>query len=82
MSWKGFGRKWSRPNCRYYTGIRLEGLRKNHEKLSQDSRSPGRDLNPEPPEYEAGVLTTQPRRSVYDKQILADQRNETWHTIT
>jgi hypothetical protein len=36
----------------------------NHENLSQDSLSPGRDLNPEPPEYETGVLTTQPRRSV------------------
>jgi hypothetical protein len=33
----------------------------NH--LSHDSRSPGRDLNPEPPEDEAGVLTSQPRRS-------------------
>jgi hypothetical protein len=26
--------------------------------LSQDSLSPGRDLNPGSPEYEAGVLTT------------------------
>jgi hypothetical protein len=24
------------------------------KKISQDSRSPGRDLNPGPPEYEAG----------------------------
>jgi hypothetical protein len=29
-----------------------------------DIRSPGRDLNPGSPEYEAGALTTQPRRSV------------------
>jgi hypothetical protein len=28
----------------------------------QDGRSPGRDLNPGPPEYE-GVLTTRPRCS-------------------
>jgi hypothetical protein len=28
--------------------------------LSQDSRSPGWDLNPGPAKYEAGVLTTQP----------------------
>jgi hypothetical protein len=28
------------------------------KELSQDSRSPGRDLNPGPPEYKAGVLTT------------------------
>jgi hypothetical protein len=27
--------------------------------LSQDSRSPGRDLNPRPSEYEMGVLTIQ-----------------------
>jgi hypothetical protein len=33
-----------------------------HENLSQDSRSLGRDLNPGPPEYEAGVLTTLPWR--------------------
>jgi hypothetical protein len=40
------------------------GTEENHEKLSQVRRFPGRDLNPVPPEYEAGVLTTQPRRSV------------------
>jgi hypothetical protein len=43
---------------RYYPGIRLEGLRKTTKKLSQDSQSPGRDLNLEPPEYKVGVLTT------------------------
>jgi hypothetical protein len=32
--------------------------------LSQNSRSPGRYLNPGPPEYEAGVLPTRLRRSV------------------
>jgi hypothetical protein len=32
--------------------------------FSQDSRSPRRDLNPGPPEYEAGMLTTRPQRSV------------------
>jgi hypothetical protein len=52
------------PNFRYYLGICLEGLRKTTKNLSQVSRSPGRDLNPGPPEYEAGVLTTRPRRSV------------------
>jgi hypothetical protein len=35
----------------------LEGLRKPKKKLSQDSQSPGRDLNPGPPEYEE-VSTT------------------------
>jgi hypothetical protein len=63
MDWKGFGRKRTRPNLKYYPGIRLEGLRKTTENLIHDSRCPGRDLNPGPPEYEAGVLT-RPRRSV------------------
>jgi hypothetical protein len=39
------------------------GTVKDHEK-PQDSRSPGKHLNPVPPVYEAGVLTTRPRRSV------------------
>jgi hypothetical protein len=39
------------------------GTEENHEE-SQDSRFPGRDLNTGHLEYEAGVLTTQPRRSV------------------
>jgi hypothetical protein len=42
----------------YYPGIRLERLRKTTEILSQDTRSPYRDLNPGPPEYEVGVITT------------------------
>jgi hypothetical protein len=49
---------------RYYPGIRLEGLRKTTKNLSKDSRSPGRDLNLGPPEYEAGVSITQQRRSI------------------
>jgi hypothetical protein len=32
--------------------------------MCQDCRCPGRDLNPTPPEYEAGVLSTRPLRSV------------------
>lgn len=31
--------------------------------LSQDSRSSGRELKREPPDNEAGVLTTGPQRS-------------------
>jgi hypothetical protein len=50
---------------RYYPGICLEGLRKQR-KTCQDRRSSGPDLNLEHPEYEAGVLTTRPRRSVVD----------------
>jgi hypothetical protein len=52
---------------KYYSGIRLEGLRKTTIP-SMDSRSPGRDLNPGPPKYEAGMLTTGPRLSV-DKSM-------------
>jgi hypothetical protein len=49
---------------RHNPDIRLEGLRKITKSLSQDSRSPGRNLNPEPPEYGTGALTTRPRRWV------------------
>jgi hypothetical protein len=47
-----------------YPGISLEGLTKTTNNLCQDSRSSSQDLNPGPPEYEAGVLTTRPRSSV------------------
>jgi hypothetical protein len=56
MDWEGFGRKRLWPNLRYYLSICLEGLIKTTKNLRPDSRSPGRDLNPGPPEYE-GVLT-------------------------
>jgi hypothetical protein len=37
----------------------MEDWAKHKKKiLSEDSRSPGRDLNPRPPEYEAGMPTT------------------------
>jgi hypothetical protein len=38
----------------------LEGLSKTTKNLSQDSRSPGRDWNAGPSEYESGILSTQP----------------------
>jgi hypothetical protein len=41
--------------------------------LTQDSRSPDQDLKPVPHEYEAGVLTTQPRCSVQCKFADASQ---------
>jgi hypothetical protein len=46
----------------------------NHGSLSQDSWSPLRNLNPGPPEYEAGVLTTRLRSSVdfYCKSVGYD----------
>jgi hypothetical protein len=44
-------RSW--PILRHYPGISLEA-EENHETLSHDSLSPGHDLNPGPPEDEAG----------------------------
>jgi hypothetical protein len=41
----------------------MEVLSKTTKILSQDSQSVGRDLNPEPPEYEARVLTIRQQRS-------------------
>jgi hypothetical protein len=45
--------------------VSLEGLKKNTEDPSQDSRSPGRVLNQEPPEYEPGLIPIQPRRRTF-----------------
>jgi hypothetical protein len=58
---KGCGRKHSWPNFGYYPGICLEELTKATKNLS-GSLCQGRHLNPGSPEYEAGVLTTRPRR--------------------
>jgi hypothetical protein len=44
------------------SGIRLERLRKTIKDINSDSVYSGRDLSSVPPEYEAGVLTTPPRR--------------------
>jgi hypothetical protein len=54
MKCKGFGKKRSLLEFKvaYYFGIRLDGPRKTTKNLSQESRYPGRDLNPGPPEYE------------------------------
>jgi hypothetical protein len=64
-NWKESWRKRPWPNLRYCPGICLQGLRKTTRNLNQDSRSPQRDLNPGPLEYEAGVLISRPRSSVY-----------------
>jgi hypothetical protein len=55
---------------RYYPGISLEVLRKTTKSLSHDSWSPGQDLNPRSPEYEAEVLITRLRRSVLGHEKL------------
>jgi hypothetical protein len=56
--WKGCWRKRSWSNLSYYPGIYLKGLRKTTWNLNQGSRSPNRDLNLIPPEYEANHTTT------------------------
>jgi hypothetical protein len=43
---------------RHYTGIRLRGLRKITKTISQDSRSPDRDLKPGPPVLMVATLLT------------------------
>jgi hypothetical protein len=51
------GRKRSWVDLKCYTGIHVEGLRKTTKYLSEDIRSPDRDLNPRPREFEgAGML--------------------------
>jgi hypothetical protein len=56
MNWKGFGRKLQWPKFKIIFLHSPVGTEENHD-LSQDSRSPGRDLKPGPLENEAGVLT-------------------------
>jgi hypothetical protein len=43
----------------------LPGGTEENDGKPQESRSPDRDLNLGPPEYETGVLTTQSRRSAH-----------------
>jgi hypothetical protein len=58
MNCKGYVRKRSYLNLRYYSDICLEGLRKTMKKLSKSSRCPSQDLNAGSPEYESGLLAT------------------------
>jgi hypothetical protein len=46
MTWKGFGRKQSWTNLRYYLGIQLEGQSKNTKNLIQDSQLPELRIEP------------------------------------
>jgi hypothetical protein len=59
---------WSWPDLRYYPVFCLEVLKKTTKNLGQNCQYRSRDLNPGPPEYETGMLTTQPRRSVPEVQ--------------
>jgi hypothetical protein len=70
MNCKGCGRKGSCPNLMCYPGICLDRLSKTTKILSQDSRSPGRDFNPGPPEYKVGALTTRSRLSVLACKVV------------
>jgi hypothetical protein len=63
INWEGFGGKQSWPNFKLLSRHEPRRTEETYEK-PQASRSTGRELNPRPPEYDAGVLTTQPRRSV------------------
>jgi hypothetical protein len=65
INWKGYIEgSGSGLILRCYPDIRLEGLRKTAKDVSQDSLSPGRDLNPGYPEYEARVSIIRPQRSI------------------
>jgi hypothetical protein len=68
MNWKRFGKKRLWPNFKVLYRHSLEEPRKTKIILNQDIRS--RDFNPESPEYETGVLTTRPRRSVMGTVIF------------
>jgi hypothetical protein len=45
--------------------------------LNRDSRSLSRDVNPRPPDYEAGMLTIRPLPSIY-----TEARNEIEDTLS
>jgi hypothetical protein len=53
---EGISEKAVVTQSRHYSGVCEEILRKTTEYLSQDSRYPGRDSDPVPPEEESGTL--------------------------
>jgi hypothetical protein len=64
-------RSW--PNLlKYYAGIYLEGLRETTKTSMRIAGLRGRESNPRRTEYEVGVLTTRPRRSIWGRvELLA-----------
>jgi hypothetical protein len=64
MNWRGFGRKRSWRKFNVLPGYSPEETERNQKNIKHDSLWTGPRFEPEPPEYEAGVLTTRPRRSV------------------
>lgn len=69
MYLKSYRRKWSWPILRQ--GLLIQHLiiwnNESTKNVSQGSRSPGLDLNPDPPENEAELLITRPRCSAKRK---------------
>jgi hypothetical protein len=63
MNWKEHGRELWWPDLGYYSSIYPKILKKLRN-LSQDSRNPCKDLEPDPLEYEARVLITRAPRSI------------------
>jgi hypothetical protein len=60
MNYKRYGRKWSWPDLKYTP----TGTDENHDNLSQDCRSPGRDAYLGPSCYGEKSLPIRPRRLV------------------
>jgi hypothetical protein len=65
MNGKGFGRKWSWPNLRYYADIRLEIQTETAKILNQHSRSPG-------PRFESETSRTQSRSVNHSTTTFGD----------
>jgi hypothetical protein len=58
---------------------------KTTRNITYDSRSPGKDLKAEPPEYESGLLNIKPERSVdlCSRMVVSPQPySPTFHTCT
>jgi hypothetical protein len=70
VTWNGHGRKLPWSNFKILSQNVPRGTEENHAK-PQDNRSLDRDLKPGPPEYEAGMLGTQPKR-LFTKKSRAD----------
>jgi hypothetical protein len=64
MNSKRFGSKLSWPNFKGLSRNSLGGTEENHKTSIRRAGRRDRVLNLGPPEYEAGVLTTRPRRLV------------------
>jgi hypothetical protein len=62
MDWKEFGSSGPGLIIRDYCDTRLEGLRKTTKTSIIIASRRGPESSPGPPEYEAVVLTTRPRR--------------------